>query len=109
MSSKLLGVRCRHRGAVVDADAPEAGELDARMAQIETRDQSEKIELYALNPAELEAEQAEQRGFDASAAVGEPDIGVGAKILGDRVRRQRGLELRHGPQNGRHEGIAVRP
>src|SRR5262249_363438 len=36
------------------------------------------------------------------------NIGIGAKILAHRIRRQRGLELRHGAQYGGGEGVAVR-
>src|SRR5262249_11656793 len=77
--------RRRHRGSVVDADAPEARELHGGMAEIKTSDQAEDVNLDAFDPTELDAEEAPQRGFDAGAAVGQPDIGVGAEVLAHRV------------------------
>src|SRR6516162_6961658 len=99
----------RDRGSVVDADAAEARELHRGMAQIETCDQAENVDLDALDPTQLDAEETPQRGFDAGAAVGQPGIGVGAEVLAHRVCRQRGLKLGHGAQYGGGEGVAVRP
>ena len=44
----------RDRGSVVEADAAEARHLHARMAQVETGNQPEEIQLDALDPADLD-------------------------------------------------------
>src|SRR5262245_47047921 len=86
-NSLRRGWRCQRR-SVVDAEAAEAGELHARMAQVEPGDQAEEIELDAFDPADLDAENSPQRRLDAGAAVGEPGIREAAKIFADSVRRQ---------------------
>ena len=69
---------------------PKPGSFSAGMAQVEAGDQAEHIQLDALDPAELDAEQAPQARLDAGAAVGQAGIGVGTEVAADRVRRQRG-------------------
>src|SRR6266404_857641 len=73
----------RDGGAVVNAEAAEAGQLHRRVAKVEPCDEAEKIEFHAFDPAELHAEHAPQRRFDTGAGVGEPDIGKGAEVLAD--------------------------
>src|SRR5262249_59114794 len=70
----LRACRRRHRGSVVDADTAEARELHGGMAEIETCGQAEDGNLDALDPTDLDAEETPQRGFDASAAVGQPHL-----------------------------------
>jgi hypothetical protein len=77
------------------------------MAQVEAGDQTQEVDLDTLDPAELDAEEAEQGGLDAGTAVGQAGVGSRAKILADGVGRKRNFDLWHGPQHARHEGIAV--
>src|SRR5262249_17681197 len=51
----LRACRRRHRGSVVDADTAEARELHGGMAQIETCDQAEDVNLDALDPTHPDA------------------------------------------------------
>src|SRR5215472_3325340 len=81
----LRARRRRDRGSVVDADAAEARELHGGMAQIEACDQAENVDLDALDPTQLDTEETPKRGFDACAAVGQPDIGIGAEVLAHGV------------------------
>lgn len=97
------GDRC----SIIEADAAEARQLDGWVAQVEARDQAQKIDFDALDPAELHPEEAPQRGFDTRAAIGQADIGIGAEIFADGVGRKRGLELGHRAQHGCGEGVAV--
>src|SRR5580692_902897 len=69
--------RRRDGCAVVEAEAAEARKLDGGMAQVEAGDQTQEVEFDALDPAELDADDAEQGRFDASAAVGQTDIRSG--------------------------------
>src|SRR5690349_17969589 len=79
------------------------------MAQIKSRHQAEEIELDALDPSSLDAEDAPERRLDASAAVGETGVGEGTKILADRIRWQRDSELGHCAQHHCDERVAVWP
>ena len=54
-------------------------------AQIETSDQAKNVNLDALDPTQLDAEETPQRGFDACATVGQPDIRIRAEVLAHRV------------------------
>ena len=63
----------------------------------------------ALDPAELDAEQAPQARLDAGAAVAQARVGQRAEVAADRVRRHRDAEFRHRAQHGRDERVAVRP
>ncbi len=96
------------RGSVVEAQAAEAGQLQRGMAQVEPGHKSHEIDLDALDPGELHAQQSPERGLDAGAAVGQAEIEAGAKVLANRIRRQGGRELRDRAQHRRGEGIAVR-
>src|SRR5262249_6951815 len=59
-----VGLLCRrgrgHSGSVVDAKTTEARQLHRRMAQIEARDQAKKIDLDALDPSDLGANETPQ-------------------------------------------------
>src|SRR5919204_179 len=88
LSTLLRRRRRGDGGTVVEAEAAEARQLHRRMAHIEPGDQPEEVELDAFDPANLHAEQTPQGGFYAGAAVGAADVGEGAKILANRVRRQ---------------------
>src|SRR5262245_12439045 len=86
-------------GPVGDPEAAEPWQLHPRMTDIEAGDEAEEIELEAFDPPGFDAEQPPGRGFDSRAAVGETDIGGIAKILADRVRRQRDGKLRNRTQD----------
>src|SRR5262249_29949579 len=68
--SSIRARRRRDRGSVVDADPAKARELHGGLAWSETCGQGKNVDLDALDPAELDAEEAPQRGFDTRAAVG---------------------------------------
>ena len=53
--------RRRQRAAIGQAKPAEAGQLDARMAQIKPGHQAEEIELDTLHPSSLDAEQPVER------------------------------------------------
>src|SRR5205814_9649702 len=81
----LRSRRCGRRDctAVVDAEAAEAGEFYPRMAQVDPGYQAEEVELDSLDPAELDAKNAPQRGLDAGATVGSASIRTAAELLAD--------------------------
>src|ERR1700681_2041665 len=78
-----------------NADAAEARELQAGMAQIEPGHQSKQVDLDALGPAELDAGKAPKIKLDAGAAVGWTRIKSAAEIAADSVRRQCDPQFRH--------------
>jgi hypothetical protein len=96
------------RGVLRQTDAAEARQLDAGIAQVDAGDEAEEIHLHALDPAELDAQQAPQARLDARAAVGQADIGQGTEVAADRIRRQDRFGLRDRAQHGGDEGVAVR-
>ena len=55
-----VSVPPRSRDRRSNADAAEARQLERRMAQVEAGDEAEQIDLDALDPADLDAEQAPQ-------------------------------------------------
>src|SRR5262249_59540534 len=56
----LRACRRRHRGSVVDADAPEARELHGGVAEIETHDQAREGHLDAPDPTRPYPREAPQ-------------------------------------------------
>ena len=55
-----LARRCGDRRAVGKTEAAEAGQLQPRMADVEAGDEAKEIELHALDPSGLDAEDAPQ-------------------------------------------------
>src|SRR5581483_4144448 len=98
-SASVRRRRCGERSAVVHADAAEAWQLHAGVAQIEPGDETKDVQLDPLDPADLDSKQTPQRGLDAGSAVGQACIGQGAEVLPDGIRRQGGGQLGYRPQH----------
>ena len=100
----------RDGGSVIEADAAEARQLHGRMAQIETGDQAEEIELDALDPAELDAQQAPQRSLRRRCRCRSgPHRAAARKSLPTAFGGSVDLHFRHRAQHRGDEGVAVRP
>src|SRR6202521_4876013 len=79
------------------------------MADVDADDEAEKIELDALDPADLGAGDAPQVELDARAAVGKPGIETWPEVAADGVWRHHRAELGDRTQDGRDKGVGVRP
>src|SRR3984893_7296653 len=79
------------------------------MADVDASNESEEIDLDALDPAELEAGDAPQVQLHPGAAVGKPGVEIGPEVAADGVRWHHRAELGDRAQHGGDEGVRVRP
>ena len=88
-----LTARARHWRRMGRPIRPKPGSFSAgsRISKPATR--PPRLISKPLHPAGLHAQQAVKTGLHPGAAIGPADIGPGAEIAADRVRRQRRLDL----------------
>src|SRR5262249_50605375 len=90
-------------------NAPDSGQLECGMAQIESGHQSEHVQLESFGACRADTEEAEDGDLPAGAARGpREELARGQIVLADRGRWKRQPELRNPACDVRDERVAVR-